>query len=151
MRREKAGPMPDPTYVRELIDANPIWRRAWELSELFNDNAPIGWSAFIEQAETEAAKLQASNVVNVPDVPGPAGMCYKQAPSMERCTFKAGHEGPHQWDRSKPAGEKLAVTIYFAGPVEKVNLPDAIAFIKGKYPDAEIAVEHVREPLQRKS
>ena len=37
------------------------------------------------------------NVVNVPDVRGPKGMCYAQSPSLERCTFKKGHTGPHQW------------------------------------------------------
>ena len=37
----------DPTYVRAQIDANPAWRLAWRLSEVDNDNAPIGWSRYI--------------------------------------------------------------------------------------------------------
>lgn len=40
-------PMMDPTYVHEEINANPIWRLAWRLSEVHNDNAPIGWSHYI--------------------------------------------------------------------------------------------------------
>jgi hypothetical protein len=44
-----------------------------------------------------------SNVVHVPDVPGPKGLCWKQnTRTMERCTFKARHKGRHQWAR-KPA------------------------------------------------
>lgn len=35
--------MKDPTYVRSQIDANPEWKLAFRLSEVDNDNAPIGW------------------------------------------------------------------------------------------------------------
>ncbi len=42
--------MNDPTYRKEDIDANPIWKRAFYLSEMENDNAPIGWSNYIKQA-----------------------------------------------------------------------------------------------------
>lgn len=48
--------MPDPTYVRADIDANPIWKRAFYLSELENDNAPIGWSRYIPKAEDQLAE-----------------------------------------------------------------------------------------------
>lgn len=43
----------DPTYVRAEIEDNPIWRRAFQLSELENDNAPIGWGAYIKRAYQE--------------------------------------------------------------------------------------------------
>lgn len=39
--------MPDPTYDREQINANPEWELAFTLSEIENDNAPIGWSKYI--------------------------------------------------------------------------------------------------------
>ncbi len=37
----------DPTYVRAEIDANPTWALAFRLSEVDNDNAPIGWGRYI--------------------------------------------------------------------------------------------------------
>lgn len=40
----------DPTYVRALIDANPTWSLAFRLSEVDNDNAPIGWARYINLA-----------------------------------------------------------------------------------------------------
>jgi hypothetical protein len=43
--------LPDPTYDRAAIDANPVWKLAFHLSELHNDNAPIGWSAYIPEAK----------------------------------------------------------------------------------------------------
>ena len=39
--------LPDPTYVKEEIEANPEWHVAWVLSEILNDNAPIGWSGSV--------------------------------------------------------------------------------------------------------
>ena len=36
--------MNDPTYDKEVIDANPVWELAFMISEMTNDNAPIGWS-----------------------------------------------------------------------------------------------------------
>ena len=44
--------MGDPTYVKEEIDANPEWRLAFLLSELMNDDAPIGWSKYISVARS---------------------------------------------------------------------------------------------------
>lgn len=38
--------MTDPTYVRAEIDANPEWALAFRMSEVDNDNAPIGWSDY---------------------------------------------------------------------------------------------------------
>jgi len=37
----------DPTYVKAEIEANPVWALAWRLSEVDNDNAPIGWWRYI--------------------------------------------------------------------------------------------------------
>jgi hypothetical protein len=42
--------MPDPTYVRSEIDANPEWELAFTISEIENDNAPIGWGRYITKA-----------------------------------------------------------------------------------------------------
>ena len=59
---------------------------------------------FSEAVDRMLAQFQPSaetqtNVVNVPDVPGPMGVCWQSAPTMDqgRCTFSAGHVGPHQW------------------------------------------------------
>jgi hypothetical protein len=49
--------MNDPTYQKDEIDANPVWRLAFLLSELQNDNAPIGWSNRIWIAECLLRKL----------------------------------------------------------------------------------------------
>lgn len=65
MRKEQRQELSDPTYVKAEIDANPAWRRAWELSELFNDNAPIGWSNFIEQAEIDIAKAAEKPIIRI--------------------------------------------------------------------------------------
>jgi hypothetical protein len=38
----------DPTYNRDEIAKNPEWQQlAFDLSEIQNDNAPIGWSKYI--------------------------------------------------------------------------------------------------------
>lgn len=37
----------DPTHDRRAISENPEWRLAFELSEVDNDNAPIGWDRYI--------------------------------------------------------------------------------------------------------
>ena len=43
--------MNDPTYSTEEISANPVWQLAFSLSEIENDNAPLGWSRYIFTAE----------------------------------------------------------------------------------------------------
>jgi len=45
-----AGRAPDPTYVRADIEADPEWELAFSLSEICNDEAPIGWSRYISMA-----------------------------------------------------------------------------------------------------
>jgi hypothetical protein len=42
--------MKDPTYVKEEIEANPVWALAFSMSEIDNDNAPIGWGRYISLA-----------------------------------------------------------------------------------------------------
>lgn len=42
--------MKDPTYIKSEIDSNPIWKLAFMLSEFNNDNAPLGWSKYINLA-----------------------------------------------------------------------------------------------------
>ena len=49
--------MGDPTYNIDEIKANPIWYSAWIMSEWFNTNAPIGWSAYISCAESIRKKV----------------------------------------------------------------------------------------------
>lgn len=36
----------DPTYVKEDIEKDPVDSLAFALSEIMNDNAPIGWSKY---------------------------------------------------------------------------------------------------------
>ncbi len=43
--------MSDPTYDQGQIRANPEWDLAFVLSEIENDNAPIGWSRYIGTAK----------------------------------------------------------------------------------------------------
>lgn len=43
--------MSDPTYVKDEINADPEWELAFTLSEIMNDNAPIGWSRYIGAAK----------------------------------------------------------------------------------------------------
>ncbi len=42
----------DPTYDRDRINANPVWELAFVLSEMQNDNAPLGWGRYIWVAES---------------------------------------------------------------------------------------------------
>ena len=51
--------LPDPTYVKAEIEANPEWHLAFVLSEIVNDNAPIGWS---EQILTARCLLAAFDI-----------------------------------------------------------------------------------------
>ena len=44
--------MSDPTYDRGIIDANPIWKLAFVLSELGNDSAPLGWGGYVPVARS---------------------------------------------------------------------------------------------------
>lgn len=41
----------DPTYIRSEINKNPEWELAFALSEIMNDNAPIGWGKYIGPAK----------------------------------------------------------------------------------------------------
>lgn len=42
--------LPDPTYVREQIEADPKWALAFRMSEVDNDDAPIGWYRYVPLA-----------------------------------------------------------------------------------------------------
>lgn len=42
----------DPTYNQTEIRANPEWDLAFVLSEIRNDDAPIGWSKYISTARS---------------------------------------------------------------------------------------------------
>lgn len=41
-----------PTYDSKEIDENPIWELAFIISEILNDNAPLGWGQYIPLAES---------------------------------------------------------------------------------------------------
>jgi len=41
----------DPTYVEKEIETRPEWELAFFMSEIDNDNAPIGWSKYVPIAE----------------------------------------------------------------------------------------------------
>ena len=41
---------PDPTYITADIEKNPVWKLAHWMSEVDNDNAPIGWGRYINLA-----------------------------------------------------------------------------------------------------
>lgn len=43
--------MDDPTYNVEEINKNPVWQLAYSLSEIMNDDAPLGWAKYIFAAE----------------------------------------------------------------------------------------------------
>jgi hypothetical protein len=43
--------MMDPTYNKELIESTLLWHIAFILSEMSNDDAPIGWSKYIPTAK----------------------------------------------------------------------------------------------------
>lgn len=43
--------MDDPTYDKNEIAKNQVWQLAFDLSEMQNDNAPIGWGKYIWVAE----------------------------------------------------------------------------------------------------
>lgn len=42
----------DPTYDASLIKADPAWELAFCMSEIDNDNAPLGWAAYIPLAQS---------------------------------------------------------------------------------------------------
>jgi len=55
--------MMDPTYDAKKIEANNIWSLAFLMSEIDNDNAPIGWSNYIFLA---SALLNKYDIVEKP-------------------------------------------------------------------------------------
>lgn len=48
----------DITYVQAEIRANPVWELAFTLSEIMNDNAPIGWTKYVPVAESLLAHYE---------------------------------------------------------------------------------------------
>lgn len=42
--------MKDPTYIKDEIIQDPEWELAFTLSEMQNNNAPIGWSEYLPLA-----------------------------------------------------------------------------------------------------
>ena len=54
----------DPTYLIDKIREKPEWDLAWTLSELMNDNAPIGWGEYIWIAELLLRKYTITKKAN---------------------------------------------------------------------------------------
>jgi len=50
--------LPDPTYARDQIEANPEWSLAFFLSECMNDDAPIGWHRYVPVARSLLRKYR---------------------------------------------------------------------------------------------
>ena len=50
--------LPDPTYNQEDLKFNGVWHIAFIISEMVNDNAPIGWSKYIPLAEEAIKKAR---------------------------------------------------------------------------------------------
>lgn len=53
-----SAPARDPTYDKELIRHNGEWGIAFIISEMVNDNAPIGWSRYIPLAKEVLVKAR---------------------------------------------------------------------------------------------
>ena len=77
--------MTDPTYIQEEIEANPEWQLAFVLSEILNDNAPIGWSEHIMTAQ---CLLAAFDIKRKSD-PG-------RPPGGRRCPVPSGRPTLHR-------------------------------------------------------
>jgi hypothetical protein len=56
----------DPTYVSAEIDADPVWRLAFWLSEIDNDHAPIGWGAYLPLARALLATFDLTRKADGP-------------------------------------------------------------------------------------
>jgi hypothetical protein len=52
------------------------------------------------------------DAIKVPDVPGPKGVCWAQADTMERCTYPARHSYPHQWEQKSPETYRAFMTRF---------------------------------------
>ena len=50
--------MEDPTYNKEVINKDPITKLAFFLSEIDNDNAPIGWFKYSNLASAILSKYE---------------------------------------------------------------------------------------------
>lgn len=70
----------DPTYDQEEIAANLEWQLAFSLSEIFNDNAPVGWVKYIPTAKRLLSNyeikrnLSGSEVLEIIDPADPASL-----------------------------------------------------------------------------
>lgn len=61
--------MTDPTYVQELININPVWKLAFFMSEIDNDNAPIGWGKYIILARAILEKYKLEPIIYAEKTP----------------------------------------------------------------------------------
>lgn len=55
--------MSDPTYDRTEINKNPEYLIAFILSELGNDEAPIGWSVYLTDAKVILQELKKNKYI----------------------------------------------------------------------------------------
>jgi len=65
--------MRDPTYAKDEIEANPVWQLAFSLSEIENDNAPLGWGDYIFAAECLLAAYDIKRKTPLPRSPKEKG------------------------------------------------------------------------------
>jgi hypothetical protein len=83
--------MSDPTYITAEIEANPIWRAAFVMSEHLNDNAPIGWSRYIPVAESLARQA--------PLAREPASLPEEELSILRACIEGIAIEEMQEWKR----------------------------------------------------
>lgn len=107
--------MIDPTYAQDEIRANPEWDLAFVLSEILNDNAPIGWSRHVLTARCLLAafdikrKDEARHVATpsspAPDVSVPR---FIRDPEATPLTYADGLHRAADIIRAKSDGLRLA-------------------------------------------
>ena len=54
--------MSDPTYDRKAINRKTTWKIAYLISEMTNDDAPVGWGRFIPVAEVIVAMIEREGI-----------------------------------------------------------------------------------------
>lgn len=105
--------MNDPTYDRKQIDANPVWKKAFQLSEMENDSAPIGWAQYIPRAKKLLKSMGLKNCVNCEYLDYYEGNIYDgEGPNGHFCT---GREYKSSREESKHL-EKLESDSYIERP-----------------------------------
>lgn len=152
--------MIDPTYQREQIAANPEWDLAFVLSEIQNDEAPIGWSRYISTAKCLLAafdigrKGEPRESWNADDFPLPHwAVCRSHGKYMEEGAQLATRDGRRfgnaYVDRIEPHDKlgQVAVVITDMGSVMRMTVSE---LEEGFYPPVYIMrIEEARSARLR--